>query len=113
MSANDLSRTLRSIRNAKRYADFVVATAHIHQGRSVLEQMHLSTRPPDFYIDLAHQAIDVGADAFVGHGVQLLRGIEIYQGKPIFYGLGEFFRESVWNLSEQLGQTDANQQSPL
>ena len=113
LSANDLSRTLRSIRNAKRYADFVVATAHIHQGQSVLERMHLSTRPPDFYIDLAHQAIDVGGDAFVGHGVQLLRGSEIYRGKPIFYGLGEFFRESVWNLSEQLGQTDANQQSPL
>ena len=112
INPNDLSRTLRSIRNAKRYADFVVATAHIHQGQSVLEQMHLSTRPPKFYKDLAHQAIDVGADAFVGHGVQLLRGVEIYKGKPIFYGLGEFFREAQWNLPEQLGQTDANQQSP-
>ena len=47
LSQNDLSRTLRSIRNAKRYADFVVATAHIHQGQSVLEQMHLSTKPPE------------------------------------------------------------------
>ncbi len=112
INPNDLSRTLRSIRNAKRYADFVVATAHIHQGQSVLEQMHLSTRPPEFYKDLAHQAIDVGADAFVGHGVQLLRGVEIYKGKPIFYGLGEFFREAQWNLPEQLGQTNANQQSP-
>ena len=109
---NDLSRTLRSIRNAKRYADFVVATAHIHQGQSVLEQMHLSTKPPDFYVDLAHQAIDTGADVFVGHGVQLLRGIEIYKGKPIFYGLGEFFRESVWTLQEQMGQQDANQRGP-
>ena len=107
--STDLTRTLRSIRNAKRYADFVVATAHIHQGQSVLEQMHLSTKPPQFYIDLAHQAIDVGADIFVGHGVQLLRGIEIYQGKPIFYGLGEFFREALWTLPEQMGQTDANQ----
>jgi len=107
--STDLTRTLRSIRNAKRYADFVVATAHIHQGQSVLEQMHLSTKPPQFYIDIAHQAIDVGADIFVGHGVQLLRGIEIYQGKPIFYGLGEFFREALWTLPEQMGQTDANQ----
>ncbi len=112
LNQNDLTRTLRSIRNAKRYADFVVATAHIHQGRSVLEQMHLSTRPPDFYVDLAHQSIDTGADAFVGHGVQLLRGIEIYKGKPIFYGLGEFFREAQWTLGEQFGQTDADQQSP-
>jgi poly-gamma-glutamate synthesis protein (capsule biosynthesis protein) len=70
-NANNLSRTLRSIRNAESYADFVVATAHIHQGQSVLEQMHLSTKPPAFYVDLAHQTIDVGADAFVGHGVQL------------------------------------------
>ncbi len=112
INLNDLSRTLRSIRNAKRYADFVVATAHIHQGQSVLEQMHLSTKPPAFYVDLAHQAIDVGADVFVGHGVQLLRGVELYKGKPIFYGLGEFFREAQWTLSEQFGQTDANQQSP-
>jgi len=108
LSPVDLSRTLRSIRNAKQYADFVVATAHIHQGQSVLEQMHLSTRPPEFYIDLAHQAIDVGADAFVGHGVQLLRGIEIHKGKPIFYGLGEFFREAQWRLSVQTGLTDAS-----
>ena len=107
--SDDLTRTLRSIRNAKRYADFVIATAHIHQGQSILEQMHLSTKPPQFYIDLAHQSIDVGADIFVGHGVQLLRGIEIYRGKPIFYGLGEFFREALWTLPEQLGQTDANQ----
>jgi len=112
LNSNDLERTLRSIRNAKRYADFVVATAHIHQGQSVLEQMHLSTRPPEFYIDLAHRTIDGGADAFVGHGVQLLRGIEIYKGKPIFYGLGEFFRESQWTLQEQLGQVDADQLGP-
>jgi poly-gamma-glutamate synthesis protein (capsule biosynthesis protein) len=108
LNPSDLSRILRSIRNAKQYADFVVATAHIHQGQSVLEQMHLSTRPPDFYVDLAHQAIDVGADAFVGHGVQLLRGIEIYNGKPIFYGLGEFFREAQWVLPVQTGAIDAS-----
>lgn len=111
LNSDDLSRTLRSIRNAKQYADFVVASAHIHQGQSVVEQMHLSTKPPQFYIDLAHQTIDVGADSFVGTGVQLLRGIEIYKGKPIFYGLGEFFREAQWTLPVQLGQTDANQQT--
>ncbi|MDA1371652.1 MAG: CapA family protein [Proteobacteria bacterium] len=113
INPNDLTRTLRSIRNAKQYADFVVATAHIHQGQSVLEQMHRSTRPPAFYVDLAHQAIDVGADAFVGHGVQLLRGIEIYKGKPIFYGLGEFFREAQWTLPVALGNVDADQNSGL
>ena len=108
MNRGDLTRILRSVRNAKQYADFVVASMHAHQSQSVLEQMHLSTRPPDFYVDLAHQVIDSGADVFVGTGVQTLRGIEIYNGKPIFYGLGEFFREAQWTLPVQFGMTDAS-----
>jgi poly-gamma-glutamate capsule biosynthesis protein CapA/YwtB (metallophosphatase superfamily) len=113
LNTNDVARILRSIRNARQYADYVVATAHIHQNQSVLEQQHLSTMPPAFYVDLAHQAIDTGADVFVGHGVQTLRGIEIYNGKPIFYGLGEFFRESLWALPAVLGMVDADQNSGM
>lgn len=107
----DVTRTLRSIRAAKTYADFVVATMHAHQGQSVVERMHFSTQPPAFYVDLARQAIDNGADAFVGHGVQTLRGIEIYNGKPIFYGLGEFFREGQWTLDVQTGMQEPTPQS--
>jgi poly-gamma-glutamate synthesis protein (capsule biosynthesis protein) len=39
---------------------------------------------------LAHEAIDAGADEFIGHGPHQIRGIEIYHGKPIFYSLGNF-----------------------
>ena len=106
MDNDDLSRILSNIRNARNLGDFVIAAAHIHQSRSILETQHLSTRPPEFYIDLAHQAIDAGADAFVGTGVQTLRGIEIYKGKPIFYGLGEFFREAQWELELMMGNAD-------
>ena len=80
---------MRNLRNARQLGDFVIVAAHIHQSQSTLEMQHLSTRPPAFYIELAHRAIDTGADAFVGSGIQTLRGIEIYRGKPIFYGLGE------------------------
>ena len=38
----------------------------------------------------ARVVIDAGADAVVGHGPHVLRGIEFYQGKPIFYSLGNF-----------------------
>jgi poly-gamma-glutamate capsule biosynthesis protein CapA/YwtB (metallophosphatase superfamily) len=34
---------------------------------------------------------------FEGSGPHLMRGIEIYKGKPIFYDLGEFFREWDWS----------------
>ena len=113
VNPGDLARILRNIRNAKQYADFVVATIHSHQSQSVVERFHLSTRPPEFYVDLAHQAVDNGADAFVGHGVHTLRGVEIYKGKPVFYGLGEFFREMQWSLNVQLGMTDATPSNRL
>lgn len=96
MNDGDLKGTLRSIRNGKEYADFMIATIHAHQGASELQQWLFEDTTPDYLISLAHQAIDNGADAFVGHGPHLLKGIEIYKGKPIFYDLGEFFREWDW-----------------
>jgi poly-gamma-glutamate synthesis protein (capsule biosynthesis protein) len=42
---------------------------------------------------LFHDAVDAGADIVVTHGPHVLRGIEIYNGKPIFYGLGSLFFE--------------------
>lgn len=37
---------------------------------------------------IAHAAIDAGADLVVGHHAHILRGIEVYRGRPIFHGLG-------------------------
>ncbi len=108
MARADLERILRSVRNATAYADFVVATIHAHQNQSVAEQFHLNTHPPAFLIDLAHQAIDNGAHAFVGHGPHTLRGIEIYKGRPIFYGLGEFFRQMNWSLEAEFGLSETS-----
>ena len=49
--------------------------------------------PPDFLEALAKEAIDNGADLFCAHGPFDFRAIEIYRGKPIFYGLGSFIRQ--------------------
>ncbi len=97
MNPRDLQENLRSIKNGKEYADFMIATIHAHQGDSILQSFLFEDRPPDFLVELAHASIDNGADAFVGHGPHVLRGIEIYKGKPIFYDLGEFFREWDWS----------------
>jgi poly-gamma-glutamate synthesis protein (capsule biosynthesis protein) len=40
--------------------------------------------------EFAKACIDAGADAVIGTGPHLLRGMEIYNGKPIFYCLGDF-----------------------
>ena len=82
---------MRSVRNGKTLADFVVVTIHAHQGPVTAQQWLFEDQTPNFLKELAHRAIDSGADVFVGHGPHVLRGVEIYKGKPIFYGLGEFF----------------------
>ena len=97
MNPRDLQDNLKSIKNGKQYADFMIATIHAHQGDSILQSFLFEDHPPDFLVELAHASIDSGADAFVGHGPHVLRGIEIYKGKPIFYDLGEFFREWDWS----------------
>ncbi|HET9832034.1 MAG TPA: CapA family protein [Vicinamibacterales bacterium] len=97
MNPRDLQDNLRSIKNGKEYSDFMIATIHAHQGDSILQSFLFEDHPPDFLVELAHASIDNGADAFVGHGPHILRGIEIYKGKPIFYDLGEFFREWDWS----------------
>jgi poly-gamma-glutamate synthesis protein (capsule biosynthesis protein) len=106
MNADDLREILRSIRNGKQYADFMVATIHTHDLNSALVRAHHGEEPPDFVIELAHKAIDNGADVWVGHGMHVLRGIEIYKGKPIFYGLGEFFRQMDWTIYPSRPEND-------
>ena len=81
---SDFQRNLQSISDARRMADWVVYAMHNHEGgKSVSE-------PSDHVRALAHAVIDAGADLFIGHGPHLDRGIEIYQGKPILYSLGNF-----------------------
>lgn len=46
--------------------------------------------PAAFVKEFAHFCIDQGAHAIVGHGPHLMRPIEIYKKRPIFYSLGDF-----------------------
>lgn len=50
----------------------------------------LPEQPADWQTNLAHLAIDQGADVVVGHHPTQLQGAEIYQGRPIAYSLGNF-----------------------
>ena len=39
---------------------------------------------------VAQAAIDAGADVVYGHGSHVVKGVEVYKGKPIMYCLGNF-----------------------
>lgn len=40
--------------------------------------------------EIARGAIDLGVDIVVGHHPHVLQGVEVYEGRPIFYSLGNF-----------------------
>jgi poly-gamma-glutamate synthesis protein (capsule biosynthesis protein) len=51
---------------------------------------HTPARVADYERQVAHAAIRAGADVVTGHHAHILRGIEVYRGKPIYHGLGNF-----------------------
>ncbi|MEV7038405.1 CapA family protein [Amycolatopsis sp. NPDC051061] len=85
----DFSGNLRSVAEAATMADLVLVAHHF----SVSEGPR-GNQPPRFVREFAHACIDEGADIFIGHGWHKTLGIEIYRGKPIVYGLGNFFAQS-------------------
>ena len=89
MNEVDLHENLHSVRQGKQLSDFLVVSIHVHQTGLGHDKL------ADFLPTFARAAIDAGADAFVGTGTHRLRPIEIYEGRPIFYGLGDFFWSDI------------------
>jgi poly-gamma-glutamate capsule biosynthesis protein CapA/YwtB (metallophosphatase superfamily) len=80
----DVSRIVEAIRSARQSARLVIASIHSHEARRRLEI------PDPFLPPFARTCLDAGADICLAAGPHVLRGIEIYHGKPIFYSLGNF-----------------------
>jgi poly-gamma-glutamate synthesis protein (capsule biosynthesis protein) len=56
--------------------------------------------------EAAYHAIDAGADLVLQHHAHIMKGVEVYQGKTIFYGLGNFAVEhSVKARRKPLGRS--------
>ena len=89
MDLYDHAGLLKAVRDAKQVADLVVFTIHAHESPTGLDDD--TPEPPDFLVRLFHNAVDAGADVILGGGPHSLRGVEIYKGRPVFYGMGVFF----------------------
>ena len=59
--------------------------------------------PEPWQVDFAHAAVDAGADIFVGGHAHWPKGIEVYRGKPIFYGVGNFLLDQSWSEETSTG----------
>lgn len=111
--AYDLLDTLRSravVDSVRKLADIVIVTFHggaegdkaIRTGTG-MERLGREKRG-----DLrrwTHAMVDAGADAVVGHGPHVLRGIEFWRGRPIVYSLGNFVTYRGFSLKGYKGIT--------
>jgi poly-gamma-glutamate synthesis protein (capsule biosynthesis protein) len=62
-----------------------------------------STSPNTSQIELSHKCIDEGADMVIGSHAHVIQKVESYNGKPIFYSLGNFvFDQSNPNTHSSL-----------
>ena len=51
----------------------------------------------------AHTAIESGADLVIGHHPHVVQEVEMYQGKYIFYSLGNFIFDQMWSIDTRQG----------
>lgn len=79
----DTELFLETIKEADKNADFVIA--YVHWGTEYsyeLEEAQLTT---------GKEYLDAGADAVIGAHAHYIQGMEYYDGKPIVYGLGNYW----------------------
>jgi len=108
MEPGDEEAVLAAIREARRHARIVIFSIHAHEtagdedpGPAPWDPMVLhradeapspnDPRPAAFEPALFHAVIDAGADMVIRTGPHVTGGVEIYRGRPIFYGLGSLF----------------------
>ena len=110
-NAVDMKRMEQGIYEAKGQADFVLVSIHSHEVGGMSKE-----QPAQFVEEFAHKCIDLGADAVIGHGPHLLRPIEIYKGKPIFYSLGDFVmqtRNKNFSVEEEYAEQGLTSDAPM
>ncbi|MCL5257609.1 MAG: CapA family protein [Chloroflexi bacterium] len=59
--------------------------------------------PTNFQTEMAHLAIDCGADVVVGNHPHWVQQVETYRGRPIFYGLGNLIFDQMWSTETRQG----------
>ena len=91
----DIANARRRVAAARRRARLVVVL--VHAGAEGTRALHVPRGPETAFGEnrgdtrrFAHAVVDAGADAVLGSGPHVLRGIECYRRRPIAYSLGNF-----------------------
>jgi len=88
---SDARAVLDQVKRADRQSEWVLASIHTHEGENGTSNQHST---PAFVETFARECVDAGADAVFAHGPHRIRGIEVYDGAPVFYSLGNFIKQN-------------------
>lgn len=92
INADHQDAILRQISESDRQAKWTVCSLHAHESA---DGKFADRATPSFVESFARDCVEAGADVVVSHGPHVVRGIEIYDGSPIFYGLGDFIVQEL------------------
>lgn len=96
---SDVDRLRADIRRLRSRVDIVVVSHHNRDGATPVQfgtapgaersrTRRDATKSEEYQRELAHVALDTGADLVFGHGTHTVQGVEVYKGKPILYAIG-------------------------
>lgn len=91
----DIEDIKTAVANLKKQVDFAVVA--FHWG------VEYTGSPNSRQIELAHAAIDSGADLIIGNHPHWVQGIELYKGKFITYAHGNFVFDQMWSRETREG----------
>ena len=89
------TETIKEIENIRKYVNFVVVFCHWGTEYEFIAE--------DSQIELAHKFIDSGADLIVGAHPHVIQQKEDYNGKRIYYSLGNFIFDQYFSEDVRRG----------
>lgn len=109
VDVNDIDEVKRVVRQMRDSADIVILS--FHGGAEGSAHTHVPGKM-ETYVgeqrgnvkDVAHAAIDAGADVVFGHGPHVVRAAELYKDHPVFYSLGNFCTPCRMGIAGLTGQ---------
>lgn len=91
----DIKKAAALVLDLKKDGAFVIVAVHWGEEYSTVSNVRQQT--------LGHALIDAGADVVVGHHPHVVEEMEMYNGKPIFYSLGNFIFDQYFSEEVQHG----------
>ena len=92
----------RSIEGAAGQVDVLVVALHWGKEYVAIPQADPGIADDD-PVEIAHLAVDAGADLVLGNHPHWLQGVEVYAGKLITYAHGNFIVDQMWSYETTIG----------